>query len=261
MDAVAARFSRHAAAYEAHAVVQKEVAARLLDFMRPYLPENSTGVGADIGAGTGMFSRMLAAHWPAMSWLALDSAPGSLRLNPLTGKIIADARRLPLKAASCRVLTANCVLQWLPDPIATLKHWRSEHPHALIAAAFFIEGTLMEWQSALRSIDNESPHSFISEAALDSLKEQSFIHIDTLRAHYPDAHAALKAIHRIGAGTAASTDFPRLSPAILRRALAAYPLQEGQATVSYRTAWVLWPAQKIGAQKIENKPSSPLQER
>lgn len=223
-------------------MVQKKVATRLLDFMRPYLPQNSTGVGADIGAGTGMFSRMLAAHWPGMRWLAIDTAPGSLGRNVLKDKIISDARRIPLKIGSCQVLAANCVLQWLPDPIATLQHWRSEQPRALIAAAFFIEGTLTEWQGTLNSMGINSPHSFTKKKRLDTLSEQSFIHFDTLTAQYPDAHAALKAIHRIGAGTAASTDFPRLSPAILRRALAAYPLQNGQATLTYRTAWVLWPA-------------------
>ena len=117
------RFSRAAGTYDAHAEVQKDMAARLLR----ELPEGSGSERIErileIGCGTGRFTDLLAGRYPEAHIIALDFAEGMVRLagKRLAGKgnvsvLCEDGERF---LAACPdafdLICANSTLQWFDD--------------------------------------------------------------------------------------------------------------------------------------------------
>ena len=119
------RFSRAAETYDAHAEVQKDMALRLLR----ELPEgNGPKHILEIGCGTGRFTALLAARYPAARIIALDFAEGMVHLagKRLQGKgkvsvLCEDGERY---LAACPgpfdLICANSTLQWFDNPVAAL---------------------------------------------------------------------------------------------------------------------------------------------
>jgi malonyl-CoA O-methyltransferase len=122
------RFSRAAGTYDAHAEVQKDLAARL--FLE--LPEGkeSEGIGRilEIGCGTGRFTALLAERYPEGRITALDFAEGMVHL---ARKRLADKANVSVLCedgerflAACpgtfALICANSTLQWFDDLGAAL---------------------------------------------------------------------------------------------------------------------------------------------
>ena len=77
------RFSRAAGTYDAHAEVQKDLAARLFrELPEDSGVERSEGVRRilEIGCGTGRFTALLAGRYPEARIIALDFAEGMVHL-------------------------------------------------------------------------------------------------------------------------------------------------------------------------------------
>lgn len=122
---VRASFDRAAESYDAAAVMQKEVRARMLarlDFVKL-----QPGVILDAGAGTGGATTALAARYPGSRVVALDLAMRMLQLTAARqpwwrkwlgrtqSEVCGDLEQLPLVSRSVDLFWSNLAIQWCND--------------------------------------------------------------------------------------------------------------------------------------------------
>lgn len=158
-------FHQAAAGYDAAAVLQREVASRLLE--RLDLVRLAPARILDVGAGTGHCTEALARRYRKASVIALDLAEGMLhqcrrRFNPITrrlrrhGFVSADAERLPFADASFDLLFSNLTLQWCGDLEGTFGEFRRVlRPGGLLLFTTFGPDTLKELRAAWQQVDGE----------------------------------------------------------------------------------------------------------
>jgi malonyl-CoA O-methyltransferase len=139
MSSVRSAFNKASDQYDAHALLQKEIAIRLdtkLDVIA-----GSSKVIVDLGAGTGLLSHQLFKRFPDSQLVCLDFAHQSLAHNLANNKICADANHLPLADNSVDMVISSLMMQWCPD----LKQLFSE-----------IHRVLKELKKSWSAVDNET---------------------------------------------------------------------------------------------------------
>lgn len=194
------RFGEHAQQYRTHAHVQREIAAWCGEWIEP---ECHDYAALELGAGTGLFTEVLAAR----GFKQLTATDLSERMVAEGGRCVPEAnwRQLdawgPLPAGFDR-LYACSLLQWADDPAQVLTNWRGALPtggRALVA--LFVQGSLQEFAAANGRF---SPIPLRSEADwLACFREAGF----EVQRHetrqsvqqYESAIAALRSLHNIGA--------------------------------------------------------------
>ncbi|PZX18035.1 malonyl-CoA O-methyltransferase [Breznakibacter xylanolyticus] len=126
LSPVAERFARAAHTYATHAVVQRQMAACLVDAASPYV----TGGGRwfEFGCGTGMLTREWLTRWRPEEWVANDlvashepclahlAAQGGIGRFRFAG---GDAGAMALPQG-CQVVWSGAALQWFADVPAML---------------------------------------------------------------------------------------------------------------------------------------------
>ncbi len=126
-------FSRSAATYDAHAVLQREVADRLLGHLE--FTRLRPGRILDIGCGTGYFTGLLRQRFGRAHLVALDIAEpmvGAARgkrkrtffRRGMNGFIAADALALPFSDTSFDLVCSNLTMQWATNPRRMLAEMR-----------------------------------------------------------------------------------------------------------------------------------------
>jgi malonyl-CoA O-methyltransferase len=155
-------FERAAERYDGVAVLQREIADRMLerlDYVR-LAPKRIL----DLGCGTGYALDPLARRYRGARLVALDFAfPMLLRarrrgtwLNRPTC-LCADAERLPLADGSVDLILSNATFQWCDDPaIAFAECLRVLRPGGLLMFSTFGPDTLKELRAAWASVDGYS---------------------------------------------------------------------------------------------------------
>src|SRR5512142_1972572 len=116
-------FSRAAADYDAAAVMQREVCARMLERL-DYVKLQPARI-LDVGSGTGWGTRQLAQRYPSAQVIALDIAIGMLQAargrsgwwQKLFGgqrqlQVCGDVEALPLPANSLDMVWSNRAVRW-----------------------------------------------------------------------------------------------------------------------------------------------------
>lgn len=168
-------FARVAADYDVSAVLQREVASRMLERL-DYVKIEPQCV-LDIGCGTGASLSALSERYPKASVLGADASEAMLRagrgrrsrmrwLLPFmrgnTASLIsADAQALPLKAASTGLAWSNLMLHWLDDPLAAFRELhRVLDVGGLLMFSTFGPDTLKELRSCF-SDGYEHTHRFV----------------------------------------------------------------------------------------------------
>jgi malonyl-CoA O-methyltransferase len=162
--AVRRSHARAAETYDTHAVLQREVAARLL--ARLDLMQLAPQLILDLGAGTGDSARALEARYPKASILLLDTVHEMLtkararrrRWFSRCRYLCADAASTGLKDQSVDLIHSNLALHWCADPDAVLAECRRVlKPRGLLIFSTVGPSTLQELRAAWASLD-DSPH-------------------------------------------------------------------------------------------------------
>lgn len=248
---VRAAFGHAAAHYDAAAVLQREIADRLL--ARLDLVKLVPAAIADVGAGTGYCSAQLERRYRGARVIALDIAPAMLvharrrrRWFSRQRFVCGDAERLPLATGSMDMIVSNLALQWC-DPDAAFREFvRVLRPGGLLMFTSFGPDTLRELRSAWRSVDSDAHvHDFIDMHDLgDALMRAGFaepvMDMERFTLTYPNVKAVLQDLKRIGAHNAAAARPHALTgKARFLRFVAAYEAmrQEGRIPATYEAVY------------------------
>ena len=217
-------FTRAAPHYDAAAVLQREIADRLLarlDYMR-ITPQRVL----DLGCGTGYATGQLAQRYRQAQITGLDLAyamtqAAQRRTQPRwpfglgrylnqNSFVTADAESLPFGDASFDLIFSNLALQWC-DPDAVFRECRRLlRPGGLFLFTTFGPDTLKELRSAWRAVDpGLHVHEFIDMHDLgDALVRARFadpvMDVEPLTLTYKDVPAVLRDLKAIGAHNAAA---------------------------------------------------------
>lgn len=259
--AVRAAFARAAARYDAAAVLQREIAERLLarlDYMR-LAPQAIL----DLGCGTGYATPRLARRYRAARVVGADLASAMLRAARARSQprlpfglgerfsrcrfLVADAETLPFADRSFDLVYSNLMLQWC-DPERVFRECRRVlRPGGLLLFTSFGPDTLQELRAAWRAVDTQAHvHEFLDMHDVgDTLARVRFadpvMDVEQLTLSYPDVGGVLRDLKDIGAHNAAATRSPGLTGktrfARFRAAYEAYRGSDGRIPASYEVVY------------------------
>ncbi|NCT66444.1 MAG: malonyl-ACP O-methyltransferase BioC [Rhodanobacteraceae bacterium] len=253
-------FARAAASYEAHAVLQNEVATRLrerLDESPEFAPQRIL----DVGCGPGGASAALHARYPDAEFVALDLAPAMLgvartHLGAAAGYVCADAQALPLADASVDLVHSNLCLQWCDDPgLALAEFHRVLRPGGLLLFSTFGPDTLKELRAAFAAVD-ATPHVSrfvdmhdIGDALLATGFRDPVLERDDFVLTYTDVRTLMHDLRAIGATNADSARQRSLTgKAHLTRVIEAYEAfrRDGVLPATYEVVYAQAQAPQAG---------------
>lgn len=213
-------FTRAADTYDASAVLQREIADRLLQ--RLDLVRMQPRLILDIGCGTGYDLKRLSRRYPKSWVLGLDiaevMAQRARRRSGLwrrwTGRstfVCGDAEHLPVATASADMMVSNLSLQWCEPPRVFDEARRVLRPGGLLMFTTFGPDTLRELRAAWHTADNETHvHSFIDMHHLgDMLMHAGFadpvMDMESFTLIYEDVVGVMRDIKHLGAHNAATS--------------------------------------------------------
>lgn len=208
-------FNRAAPHYDATAVLQHEVADRMLerlDYVR-LAPE----LIIDVGSGTGRGARGLTQRYRNARVIALDLAQAMLlqsrqqlswlaRLRTRQLWVCGDAECLPLRDQCALLLFSNLTLQWCADLDQTFREFRRVlQPGGLLMFSSFGPDTLKELRQSWRAVDDRvHVNAFmdmhdIGDALLRAGFADPVMDVEHITLTYKDALQLMREIKTIGA--------------------------------------------------------------
>ena len=208
-------FDRAADTYDASAMLQQEVAKRLVERL-DYIRQQPNTV-LDLGCGTGNIASSMIARYPKANILALDLSYNMLKKTKKQGGwfskkplcICADAENLPLKKDSVDLLISSLMLQWSNDIHATFRGFRRViSPNGLLMFTTFGPDTLKEIRASWAMVDNK-PHTSqftdmhdIGDALLAAGFSNPVMDMDMMTVTYESVRELMRDIKNIGASNA-----------------------------------------------------------
>jgi malonyl-CoA O-methyltransferase len=254
-------FEQAAERYDSVAVLQREIADRLLerlDYVR-LEPERVL----DLGAGTGYAVEALHRRYRKARVIALDFAHGMLLQARRRGRwlrrplcLCADAESLPLADGAVDLIVSNATFQWCNGLDRTFAEClRVLRPGGLLMFTTFGPDTLKELRHAWARVDGASHVSpfldmhDVGDALVRARFADPVMDTEQITLTYPAVRELMQDLKILGAGNA-TTDRPRGLTGRARLAAldAAYEIHrsEGRLPASYEVvyghAWV--PEQK-----------------
>ena len=210
-------FEKSAQSYDAAAILQQEVARRLIERLDYIKVQPKLAV--DLGCGTGQISAELLKRYPKAQVLALDLALNMLAKARQKGSwlrkalpVCADVHQLPLKAHSVDLLMSNLMLQWCDDlPKVFNDMARSMRSGGLLLFTTFGPDTLKELRQSWQSVDN-FPHSSqyadmhdIGDELMKAGFSQPVMDMEIMTMTYPSVNYLMRDLKNIGASNTATT--------------------------------------------------------
>lgn len=211
---VRAAFDAAASDYDAVAVVQAEVRARLLERLELFRLQPRRIL--DAGCGTGHGSRALLRHYRRAGIVALDLAPAMLaqarRQRPWWRRldaVCADAAAIPLADAAVDLVFSNLMLQWCNEPDVVFREFRRVlRPGGLLLFATFGPDTLRELRAAWSAADGHTHVSrFIDmhdlgDALVRAGLAEPVMDMEHLTLTYADLRSLMRDLKTMGASNA-----------------------------------------------------------
>lgn len=213
--AMRAAFEKAALSYDAAAVLQQEVASRLVERMDMMTMQPVSIL--DVGSGTGFVSHLLAARYPKAKITAVDLAINMLkqarskrsfkqRWNKRFNYVNAEVENLPFADASVELVISSLTLQWCQDlPKVFSEIRRVLAPGGLLLFSSFGPDTLKELRQSWAAVD-EAPHvnQFIDmhdvgDALLQSGFADPVMDMEMLTLTYKDVQSVMRDLKEIGA--------------------------------------------------------------
>ncbi len=255
-------FEKAADSYDAAAVLQQEVAKRLVERMDYMIMQ--PGRILDAGCGTGFITRSLAQRYPSAKIYALDLAFNMLqqakskrsfkqRWSRQVNYINAEVENLPFADASMDLVISGLTLQWCQDLDKVFSEFRRVlAPGGLLLFSSFGPDSLNELRQSWAMVD-DLPHvnTFVDMHDVgDALVQTRFadpvMDMEMLTVTYEDVKTIMRDLKQIGAhnvlqGRAASITGKNK----LQKMMNAYEQfrQDGLLPVSYEIvyghAWVI----------------------
>ncbi|RMG33427.1 MAG: malonyl-[acyl-carrier protein] O-methyltransferase BioC [Gammaproteobacteria bacterium] len=209
-------FGRAAAGYDEAAVLQHEIADRMLqrlDYVR-LQPRRIL----DIGCGTGRASEALLRRYPRAEVVALDFALPMLEQARRRSRwrrrprcLCGDMDSLPLAAQSFDLVFSNAAIQWSADPAGAIAEMhRVLRPGGLLMFSSFGPDTLHELRTAWAKVDGTPHvHGFIDlhdygDMLVAAGLADPVMDMERLTLTYADTDALMRDLKAIGANNAAS---------------------------------------------------------
>jgi malonyl-CoA O-methyltransferase len=240
--AIAAAFSRAAAGYDDHAVIQHQavalLAARIVALKLPpalHLLE--------IGCGTGLLTQALHRSLPRAHRLITDLAPAMVQScrarHTRTDDLYCamDGETPCVTGARFDLICASLAFQWFDDlPRALPRLHALLHPSGWLAFTTLGPATLLEWRACLSAERLAPPTPDFADPALLTQAWPAPTHPATfdrtlIQVVHSSGRAFLASLRAIGANTPRPRYTP-LRPTELRRVLARFE-REHAATASY----------------------------
>jgi malonyl-CoA O-methyltransferase len=201
-------FNKIASKYDQVAILQREVAQRLIERLDYIKLQPQTIV--DLGAGTGFCSQLLQSRYPDAKLYSLDIAYEILsyaKNNSVinTIHICADAYALPFADKSVDLLFSNMMLPWCLDLEALFNEChRVLRPEGLLMFATLGPDTLKELKRSWAEVDN-APHvnSFadmhdIGDALVHAKFLDPVMDVENIQLLYPRVELILKDLKMMG---------------------------------------------------------------
>lgn len=208
------QFAHAAATYDAVAVLQRQVADRLLerlDLVR-HIPE----VVVDAGSGTGYCTRALARRYRGAQVYGLDVAWAMARAARRKAGwfgprryVCGDIEAMPIASGSVDLVVSNLALQWCRLDTVFAEFMRVLRPGGLLMFTSFGPDTLRELRAAWAAVDSGvHVHAFLDMHDVgDALVRAGFadpvMDMENFTLTYADVYGLLRDLKHIGAGNAA----------------------------------------------------------
>ena len=213
--AMRSAFEKAAAGYDAVAVLQQEVANRLVDRMDVMSMKPLSIL--DVGSGTGFVSQLLAERFPKAKVTALDLAFNMLkqaknkrsfkqRWNKQFHYVHAEVENLPFADASVELVISGLTMQWCQDlPKVFAEFKRVLAPGGLLLFSSFGPDTLKELRHSWSEVD-DLPHvnAFadmhdVGDALMQSGFADPVMDMEMLTVTYKDVKTVMSDLKQIGA--------------------------------------------------------------
>ena len=213
--AMRAAFEKAAASYDAVAILQQEVADRLVERM-DLMSMKPVSI-LDAGSGTGFVSQLLAARYPKAKITALDLAFNMLkqakekrtfkqRWNKKFSYVNAEVESLPFADASFELVISGLTLQWCQDlPKVFAEFKRILVPGGLLMFSSFGPDTLKELRQSWAEVDDLAHvNAFadlhdVGDALLQSAFADPVMDMEMLTVTYKNVKSVMSDLKQIGA--------------------------------------------------------------
>lgn len=203
-------FERAAETYDQYAVLQYDVAERMLE--RLDVLNTPIKKVLDVGCGTGYCTRALATRYPFASVVGIDLAPAMVKIAKdragwwrRSRYLSGDAESLPVASNSIDLVFSNLAIQWCDPDKVFAEFARVMRPGAVLMFTTFGPDTLKELRQAWGSV-NDAPHVHgfvdmhdLGDALLRAGLAEPVVDVENLLVQYPDVNGVLRDLKGIGA--------------------------------------------------------------
>jgi malonyl-CoA O-methyltransferase len=247
-------FARAAVDYDAAAVLQREVGARMMERLDVVRLEPQLVL--DAGAGTGEQAEGLMRRYRRARVVALDFALPMVRRARERGRwlrrpacLCGDLEHLPLAAGSVDLVYSNLALQWVNDLEATFREClRVLRPGGLFVFTTFGPDTLMELRAAWAQADPQHVHVSpfldmhdVGDALVRARFADPVMDVETLRLTYEAIDGVMRDLKAIGAANAAQGRFRAMTGkgrmAAVREAYEVFRGGDGRLPATYEVVY------------------------